>query len=168
MSFVPEPTFTDHEIALLKKTADALTAYLAKPVIAEIDTTEDGMEWVAFGVPLDITDETPDDIVTLEMGGPGARLISESSDLENPDQEVYACEFLWGIQITDIENARFVRIDFEGEEVEWGDNIEELLPFGMRDPEPGELLEIEENDEDEDEDEDPPPVPQDPSSPTLH
>ena len=166
MSFVPEPTFTDHEIALLKKTADALTAYLGKPVIAEIDTTEDGLEWVAFGVPLDIADENPDDIVTLEMGGPGARLISESSDLENPEEEVYACEFLWGIQITDIENARFVRIDFEGEEVEWADDIEELLPFGMRDPEPGELLEIEENDDDEEED--PPSAQQDPASPTLH
>ena len=53
MSFVPEPTFTEHEIALLKKTAVSLTAYLGKPVIAEIDTTEDGLEWVAFGVPLD-------------------------------------------------------------------------------------------------------------------
>ena len=43
MSFAPEPTFTEHEIALLKKTAEALTAYLGKPVIAEIDTTEDGL-----------------------------------------------------------------------------------------------------------------------------
>ncbi len=163
MSFVPEPTFTEHEIALLKKTAEALTAYLGKPVIAEIDTTEDGFEWVAFGVPLDIADENPDDIVTIEMGGPGARLVSESSDLENPEDEVYACEFLWGIEISDIENARFVRIDFEGEEVEWGDTLEVMLPFGMQEPEPGELLA-----DDEDEDEDPPPPAGVPPSGTLH
>lgn len=167
MSFAPEPTFTEHEIALLKKTAEALTAYLGKPVIAEIDTTEDGLEWVAFGVPLDIADENPEDIVTLEMGGPGSRLVSESSDLENPEDEIYACEFLWGIQITDIENARFVRIDFEGEEVEWGDDLEEMLPFGMKEPEPGELVE-----DDEEEDDEEPPTPPTPTvlppSGTLH
>ncbi|PJX25989.1 hypothetical protein CAP48_08170 [Advenella sp. S44] len=167
MSFVPEPTFTEHEIALLKKTAVSLTAYLGKPVIAEIDTTEDGLEWVAFGVPLDIADENPDDIVTLDMGGPGSRLVSESSDLENPEEEVYACEFLWGIQITDIENARFVRIDFEGEEVEWADDIEELLPFGMREPEPEEIMGPEEDD-DGDEDGEDPPAPTTPPSTTLH
>ncbi|ETF01307.1 hypothetical protein W822_18820 [Advenella kashmirensis W13003] len=167
MSFVPEPTFTDYEISLLKKTADALTAYLGKPVIAEIDTTEDGMEWVAFGVPLDISDDNSDDIVTLEMGGAGARLVSESSDLENPEEEVYACEFLWGIQITDIENARFVRIDFEGEEVEWGDSLEEMLPFGMREPQAGELVE-DEDDENDGNDEDTPPDSPTPPSPTLH
>ena len=101
------------------------------------------------------------------MGGPGSRLVSESSDLENPEDEIYACEFLWGIQITDIENARFVRIDFEGEEVEWGDDLEEMLPFGMKEPEPGEQVE----DDEEDDDEEPPTPPAPtilPPSGTLH
>ena len=165
MSFVSEPTFTDHEISLLTKTAEALTAYLGKPVIAEIDTTEDGLEWIAFGVPLDVADNETDDIVTMEMGGPGARIVSQSSDLETPEQDVYACEFLWGIQITDIENARFVRIDFEGEEVEWSDNLEELLPFGMKEPDPEDLL-VDDEGEEEDDDDDVPPASS--PNPTLH
>ena len=157
-------TFTDHELELLGKTADALSAYMGKPVLAEVDVSEDGFEWVMFGIPLDINDEAEDEeIVQIQMGGPSARLLGNAGGLEDGQREVYACEFLWGIQLTDQENIRFIRIDYTGEEVQWTETLEEMLPFAINDEE---LPNDEDNwDDDDDSDDEPESTP---PPPTLH
>lgn len=156
-------TFTEHELELLGKTADALSAYMGKPVLAEVDLSEDGFEWVMFGVPLDVNNEADDEIVHIQMAGPSARLLGNAGGLDDWQQEVYACEFLWGIQLTDQENIRFIRIDYTGEEVQWTETLEEMLPFAIND----EDLSIDDEDwDDEDDDDEGPDNP--PPAPTLH
>ncbi len=152
------PTFTQEELELLIKTADALSAYMGKPVLAEIDTSEDGYEWIAFGVPLDAEEEPDAETVIMQMGGPSARLLGQTATLEDFAQAVYDCEFLWGIQITDDEFLRYVRIDHDGDEVEWSEEIATLLPFGMQDDDLLAEMEreaaLEEDDDKDDEDDD--------------
>lgn len=124
--------FTAEERELLAKTADALSAYMGKPVLAEIDVTDEGYEWVAFGTPLEVGKDIDEEAVIMTMGGPSARLLGASGLMEDFNQVVYECEFLWGIQIGE-PPLRFTRIDYQGDEVDWSEDLSMLLPFGLDD-----------------------------------
>ncbi|SRR5690554_3302718 len=125
--------FTRDEIALIGNTADALSAYMGKPVIAEIMDAEDtGAEWVAFGVPLGIDDEIDDEsMVVIQLGGPGARCAGNRGGLD--DEESYSCECLWIIQLSDDESGRYVKIDPLTQDYIASNNLAELLPFDVND-----------------------------------
>lgn len=126
-------TFTADELDLLGRTADALSAYMGKPVLAEvIDADETGFEWVVFAVPLDVQDN-PSDIALVQVGGPGAKILGNQGGLNLVDGEVYDCEYLWSIQLSDLEGVRFIKVDTEGEEVAWTANLHDILPFAMTD-----------------------------------
>ncbi|NEN76583.1 hypothetical protein F9B74_09730 [Pelistega sp. NLN82] len=125
-------TFTKEDIELLSKTVEALSAYMGKPVLAEIDVTEEGYEWIAFGTPLEVNQDVDPEAVIMQMGGPSARLIGASALLEDFNRSIYNCEFLWGIQVGE-PPLTYTRIDYHGEEVDWSDDISLLLPFGMTD-----------------------------------
>jgi hypothetical protein len=143
--------FQAAELEMLAKTADALSAYLGKPVLAEIGTAEDGLEWVTFGIPLD--DDAPegkDDPVRVQMGGPEGRLLGNRGGLPAADDDAYDCLYLWAIQITLTEGERFVKLDQDGEESAWSDVLADVLPFALGDEDLAEL----DDDDDEDEDED--------------
>ena len=127
-----QQTFTPEELELLAKTVDALSAYMGKPVLGEIDQTEEGYEWIAFGTPLEQGKEVDNDAVLMQMGGPSARLVGASALLEDFNRSVYQCEFLWGIQIGE-PPLRFTRIDYQGDEVDWSEDLAMLLPFGLDD-----------------------------------
>lgn len=125
--------FTDDELDLIGRTADALSAYMGKPVLAEVIDAEDtGFEWVIFAVPLDIQD-TPDDIVVVQVGGSGARIIGNQGGLVIADGDIFECEYLWAIQLSDLEGVRFIKVDQEGEEIAWSENLRDVLPFVMSD-----------------------------------
>lgn len=132
MSSIPAPlVFTQEEIDLIGRTADALSAYMGKPVLAEIiDAAETGFEWVVFAVPLeDKTDES--DMVIVQVGGPDGRLVGQKGGLELEADTAYHCQYLWAIQLTDIEGVRFIKLDGEGEEIGWSDDLASLLPFAL-------------------------------------
>ncbi|ROT45497.1 hypothetical protein [Pusillimonas sp. NJUB218] len=147
----PQPlTFTDEEIDYLGRTADALSAYIGKPVLAEIiDADETGFEWVVFGIPLDVADDAENHVI-VAIGGQNARIIGNKGGIDIKD-EVYDCEYLWAIQLSDLEGVRFIKVDHEGEEVAWSDDIGGILPFELSD-EP--LPDIDEEDDDDSGDED--------------
>lgn len=146
----PEPlfVFTREEIELIGLTADALSAYMGKPVIAEIMDAEDtGAEWVAFGIPLDINDEIDEDsTVVIQLGGPDARYAGSRGGLD--DDERYSCECLWIIQLSDDEDGRYVKIDPLSQEFVAGNELRELLPFDISDAE----FQAGQNDDDENDD----------------
>lgn len=148
----PEPVleFTREEIDLIGHTADAMSAYMGKPVLAEIMNAEDtGAEWVAFGIPLGVEDVVDEDsMVVIQLGGPGARYAGHRGGLGD-DDAVYSCECLWIIQLSDDENARYTKVDPLNQEYEAGNDLQELLPFNVSDE--GFALA---DDEDEDGDED--------------
>jgi len=133
---LPEPllVFTREEIDLIGHTADAMSAYMGKPVLAEIMDAEDtGAEWVAFGIPLDIHDDVDEDAtVVVQLGGPGARYAGNRGGLE-ADNELYSCECLWIIQLSDDETARYVKIDPLTQEFSTSNDLRELLPFDISD-----------------------------------
>ncbi len=146
--------FTEQELSMLGKTADGLSAYMGKSVLAEIGMDDDA-EWVIFAIPLG-TDETPDEKAThVQMGGPGARFVGNPGGLEL-DTEIYDCQYLWAIQITDDPEARFVRLDQNGDEFDYAMELAELLPFDLTEealPDPDlELLEDLGDDDVEDDD----------------
>lgn len=145
----PATQFSAQELDMLAKTADALSAYLGKPVLAEVVLGEEGMEWVSFGVPVD-RDAKDDDQPHVQLGGPNARLLGNRGGLEPSDMDAYDCIYLWAIQITQVEGERFVKIDQSGEETAWSDDLLDMLPFALTD-EP--LPDDDEDEEDEDEDE---------------
>lgn len=126
--------FTAAEVEQLGRTADAMSAWMGKPVLAEvIAASETGFEWVVFGVPLR-PGQTAADLPTVQIGGRGARLIGSQGGLAPAASDAFSCELLWAIQLTDIQGLRFIKIDSEGDEVAWSDNLDEMLPFDLRDP----------------------------------
>ena len=163
---IPALTFTDEELDYLGRTADALSAYLGKPVLAEvIDADETGFEWVVFGIPLDVGDDA-DDHVIVAIGGQNARIIGNKGGIDIKDGDIYDCEYLWAIQLSDLEGVRFIKVDHDGEEVAWSDDIGGILPFELSD-EP--VLDIDDDEDDTDEgDDDNDEFRPHPSSPVLH
>ncbi|WJJ92964.1 hypothetical protein [Neopusillimonas aromaticivorans] len=163
---IPALTFTDEELDYLGRTADALSAYLGKPVLAEvIDADETGFEWVVFGIPLDVGDDA-DDHVIVAIGGQNARIIGNKGGIDIKDGDIYDCEYLWAIQLSDLEGVRFIKVDHDGEEVAWSDDIGGILPFELSD-EP--VLDIDDDEDDSDEgDDDNSAFQPHPSSPVLH
>ncbi|MBO1112504.1 hypothetical protein [Bordetella petrii] len=149
----PLARFSSQELDMLAKTADALSAYLGKPVLAEVVLGEEGTEWVSFGVPL-AQGAASDDRPHVQMGGPQARLLGNRGGLDPADNDTYDCLYLWAVQITLAEGERFVKLDQAGEETAWSDDLADLLPFALAD----EPLPDDDDDEDEDdEDDDAPP-----------
>ena len=142
--------FTEDELTMLGKTADALSAYMGVSVLAEVGTDDDA-EWVIFGTPIGLDEEVSEDTVHVQMGGPGARFVGNRGGLDL-DAETYDCRYMWAIQITDDPEARFVRLDHQGEEFDYANHLAELLPFVLTDealPDPD--LEMLENLDEEDE-----------------
>jgi len=125
--------FTEQELLMLGKTADGLSAYMGKSVLAEVGLDDDA-EWVIFAIPLGV-DEKPDETAMhVQMGGPGARFVGGRGGLDL-DNEVYDCQYLWSIQITEDPEARFVRLDHNGDEFDFSNELAELLPFELSDEE---------------------------------
>ncbi len=125
--------FTADELDLIGRTADALSAYMGKPVLAEvIAADETGFEWVIFAVTLDV-EENPEDLVVVQIGGSDSRIVGNQGGLVIADGDVYDCEYLWAIQLSDLEGVRFIKVDQEGEEIAWSENLRDVLPFVMAD-----------------------------------
>ena len=139
--------FTPAELDMLAKTADAMTAYLGRPVLAEVDTNEDGEEWVTFGSTLDEKDRSAADEERLhvQLGGKDARLLGQSGGLPE-SADAYDCLYILAIQLSATEGERFVKIDSDGEESAWSDDLVEVLPFSLTEED---LPPLEDDDEDE-------------------
>ena len=152
-SLAAQLRFTQAELDMLAKTADALTAYLGRPVLAEVDVDEDGVEWVTFGSTLDEKDRSAADENRLhvQLGGKEARLLGQSGGLPESG-DAYDCLYLLAIQLSASEGQRFVKIDGEGEEAAWSDVLSEVLPFSLQEEELPPLDDEEDDDEDNDED----------------
>ena len=125
--------FTEAELIMLGKTADGLSAYMGTSVLAEIGMDDDA-EWVIFAIPLGVDEKPDESSVHVQMGGPGARFVGGKGGLDL-DSEVYDCRYLWAIQITDDPEARFVRLDEQGDEFDFSNELAELLPFETSDEE---------------------------------
>ena len=83
-SATPPPSLTHFsatELDMLAKTADALSAYLGKPVLAEVVLGDEGTEWVTYGVPIDENAKPDEEQTHVQLGGPGARLLGNRGGL---------------------------------------------------------------------------------------
>jgi hypothetical protein len=148
--------FQAAELDMLAKTADALSAYLGKPVLAEVGTAEDGLEWVTFGIPLDedaLDGDSEHEPVRVQLGGPDARLLGNRGGLTGTDEDAYDCLYLWAIQITLAEGEHFVKLDQDGEESAWSDTLADVLPFALSEDNLP-LLEDDDDDDDDEQDDD--------------
>lgn len=163
--------FTDAEIDVLGRTADALSAWIGKPVLAQVvDSLETGYEWVLFAVPL-LPNQDASDITVVQVGGAGARLIGNKGGLVVADGDIYDCEYLWAVQLSDIEGIRFIKIDSDGEEVAWTNDLTEIVPFDLSEVSPADADFSDETDTDNEGDDDFPyesHKPGQPRKPTLH
>lgn len=130
MSSATKLNFTESEIDLLARTADALSAYMGKPVLAEIINDEQmGAECVLFAVPL-TPDDDRDDIVKVVLGGEDSNFVGSRGGIPVDDDPI-ECEFLWAIQLSDLEEIRFIKLDGSGEEVAWTNELRDILPFAL-------------------------------------
>src|SRR5690625_4238705 len=130
--------FTDAELDVLGRTADALSAWTGKPVLAQVvDSIETGYEWALFAIPL-LPEQDVSNITVVQVGGPNARLVGNKGGLSISDDEIYDCEYLWAVQLSDIEGIRFIKIDNEGDEVAWTNDLSEIVPFDLKDVLPDE------------------------------
>src|SRR3546814_14584315 len=101
--------FTADELDRLGRTADALSAYMGKPVLAEImDAEETGFEWVIFAVPLAVQ-EDPGDNVIVQIDGDGAKLVGNTGGMIIADGHVFDCESLSAIQFSDQACLRYLK-----------------------------------------------------------
>lgn len=123
--------FTDSEIDILARTADAMSAWMGKPVLAQvIDATELGFEWVIFAIPL-LPSQDASGITVVQIGGPGARIIGSQGGLQLAPDEIYDCEYLWAIQLSALQGVRYIKVDGTGEEVAWTSDLTEIIPFDL-------------------------------------
>ena len=143
--------FSSQELDMLAKTADALSAYLGKPVLAEVVLGDEGTEWVSFGIPVEQNAKSDDEQPHVQLGGPKARLLGNRGGLNPADDDTYDCLYLWAIQITLAEGERFVKLDQNGEETAWSDDLLDVLPFALSD-DPLPDVDDEEDEEDADDD----------------
>src|SRR5690625_863728 len=110
--------FSSAEADLLGRTADALSAWMGKPVLGEIVSAEEtGFEWALFAIPL-LPGQAAEGLTTVQAGGRKARMVGNRGGLP-PEPQGYQCEFLWAIQLSDLPGIRFIKIDHDGEEVAW-------------------------------------------------
>jgi hypothetical protein len=129
----PPLVFSKDELDLLGRTADALSAYMGKPVLAEVvDAAETGFEYALFAIPLQSADSAEDKTM-VQIGGGKARLLGAKGGLSLEKGDVLSCELLWAIQLSDLDGIRAIKVDDKGEEVAWAQAVEEILPFAMRD-----------------------------------
>jgi len=143
--------FSASELDMLAKTADALSAYLGKPVLAEVVLGDDGTEWVTYGVPMDENAKPDEDQTHVQLGGPGARLLGNRGGLPQSDDDTYDCLYLWAIEISLNEGERFIKLDHDGEESAWSDNLEDVLPFALTEEPVSEDPDAEDDEDEEDE-----------------
>lgn len=123
--------FTETELDMLGRTADALSAWIGKPVLAQVvDSLETGYEWVLFAIPL-LPNQEANDITVVQVGGPDARLVGNRGGLPIAGDDIYDCAYLWAVQLSDIKGIRFIKIDAEGEEVAWTNDLTEIVPFDL-------------------------------------
>lgn len=149
--------FSATELDMLAKTADALSAYLGKPVLAEVVLGDEGTEWVTYGVPMEENAKADEEQIHVQLGGPGARLLGNRGGLPQSDDDTYDCLYLWAIQISLNDGERFIKLDHDGEESAWSDNLEDVLPFALtEEPQPDAEEEDEEDPDADDEDDDTP------------
>lgn len=142
--------FTDTEVDLLARTADALSAYMGKPILAEvIDDQEAGFEWVLFAIPL-APSEATEGKQLVQVGGPGARFVGNLGGLTPDPTEPLECELLWAIQLSELDGARYIKVDGDGEEAAWADALADVLPFALT----GASDEAVDDEHDEDDDDD--------------
>lgn len=124
---------------MLGKTADALTAYMGTAILAEVGQTDD-TQWVIFARALGKEEIAQEDIVHVQMGGPGTRVLGQRGGLET-DKTSFDCAFLWAIEITPDEQERYVRLDPRGEVFDAAPELSMLLPFTLDEPEPSSEIE---------------------------
>lgn len=125
--------FSDAELTMLGKTADAFSAYLGTAVLAEVGES-DGAQWVIFAKALGQDAAGADGLVHVQVGGPGSKVLGQKGGLAT-ERQAFDCEFLWAIQITDDPEERFVRLDPTGDAVDAAPQLVELLPFSLQEPE---------------------------------
>jgi len=142
--------FSASELDMLAKTADALSAYLGKPVLAEVVLGDEGTEWVTYGVPVDENAKPDEEQTHVQLGGPGARLLGNRGGLPPSDDDTYDCLYLWAIEISLNEGERFIKLDHDGEESAWSDSLEDVLPFALTEEPVPEDPDEDEDEEDED------------------
>jgi len=156
--------FSAAELDMLSKTADALSAYLGKAVLAEVGVSDEGFEWVTFGLILNVGEQADAEAIHVQMGGAGARLLGNRIGFPENDETVYDCLYLWAVEISDSPDERYVKLDQTGEPAAWSDTLVEVLPFALAD-DPNEIDVADEDDEDDD---DEPPTLIHPASPHRH
>lgn len=145
--------FTETELDVLGRTADALSAWTGKPILAQVvDSIEAGYEWVLFAVPL-LPNQDTSDITVVQVGGPDARLIGNRGGLDIEEGDIYDCEYLWAVQLSDIDGIRFIKIDGDGEEIAWTNDLTEIVPFDLSDV-PEDDLDVSDDPDDDNEDDD--------------
>ena len=123
--------FNAKDLDLLARTADALSAYLGKPVLVEIiNASETGFEWAVFAIPLDVNEDTTE-IPVVQIGGANALLLGSQGGVQIAENEIYSCRFMWAIQRADIEEIKYIKINHEGDENAWGETLQDVLPFDL-------------------------------------
>ena len=144
--------FTDEELEILAKTADALSAWTGKCVLCEKNITDEGVEVAIFAQVLDanaspqqaadadeveephaVKDE--DEGQFLLLGGADSTIIGSAGGLEDISSQIYECRLLFSIMFNADEGQfaeRFILVNDEFELVTTADEIEELVPFSLR------------------------------------
>lgn len=144
--------FTDDELEILAKTADVLSAWTGKCVLCEKNITDDGVEVAIFAQVLDSNDvigntaeadeaEEPhatqdeDEGQFLLLGGADSSIIGNAGGLEDISTQVYECRLLFSIMFNADEGQfaeRFILVNDEFELVTSSDDLEELVPFSLK------------------------------------
>lgn len=169
--------FTDDELEVLAKTADVLSAWTGKCVLCEKNITDDGIEVAIFAQVLDSKDainrastedeadeaeephaiEDKDEGQFLLLGGADSSIIGNAGGLEDIGTQVYECRLLFSIMFNADEGhfaERFILVNDEFELVTTSDELEELVPFSLKEVDDiDDWIDEDWDDDDEDDDE---------------
>ena len=144
--------FTEEELDALAKTADVLSAWTGKCILCEKNITDEGLEVAIFAQVLDSNEATKnpadaDESVEthaiedkeegqfLLLGGADSSILGNTVGLTDINTQVYECRLLFSIMFNAEEGQfeeRFLLVNDEFELVTTSDNIEDLVPFSLR------------------------------------
>ena len=143
--------FTDDELEVLAKTADVLSAWTGKCVLCEKNITDEGVELAIFAQVLDQDDigqtadadeaeeahaiEDKEEGQFLLLGGADSSILGNAGGLSDINTQVYECRLLFSIMFNAEEGQfaeRFILVNDEFELVTSSDELEELVPFSLR------------------------------------
>lgn len=127
----PNAVFSDDDLILLAYTADTLSHFYGRPVLAQLCLLDDGYETVMFALPEGIGHDIPALSKRLCFGGAGTEMLGRKSSLAFHPQAHYYGYLLFALQYTNQPYPAYRLLDSNLQAVSVSRQLGDLVPLRL-------------------------------------